>query len=584
MQQKFVPSLAIAAALVAVAGCSSEDATFDPRQIGQAERQASTEFVPQKMRPLPTTLQSQFMPDNSGNLNPTPPNEEPIKTNLAPSKDVVRLSLREIIHRVTANNLAVKVSGYEPAIDESRITEAEARFDPEAFANIGYTADREPESRLNNPDSDQIAFGAGLRQLLPSGGQLEASWKPTHVNLQDNVDSRFSSRNGYWTSALQLQITQPLLQNFGNDVNEARIVINRYNERISVLDFRKDLEDVLEKTEETYWQLYQAQRTQAILESLLQRTLDTADIVSKRFGQDVTLEQISTSVSRVESARADLIRARQRVKDLSDQLKAFMNDPEFPIASEQLILPADEPLQVPVTFDFSETVKTALINRYDIAQQQLRIESASVSLKVAKNNELPQLNLTGTIGTIGGGQPGIDGPNSQGSSDVVGVDNRTFNQALNDNFDRADLNWSFGLEFTQKLGNREAKAIYRRAELQRQQAMTSYQDLIDKATLEVKKNTRDVETNWQAIAQTRSAKFAAGKALDTIQNLEAGGEALRPDFIERKLQRQQELANAEQAEAEAEAGYNVAICKLEQSKGTLLRYNNVILDQAMFKR
>ena len=100
----------------------------------------------------------------------------------------------------------------------------------------------------------------------------------------------------------------------------------------------------------------------------------------------------------------------------------------------------------------------------------------------------------------------------------------------------------------------------------------------------MKTGTRDVETSWQSIGQTRAAKFAASKALETIQNLEAGGEALRPDFIERKLQRQQDLANAEQAEAEAESGYNIAIAKLEQRKGTLLRYNNIILDKSMFKR
>ena len=68
-----------------------------------------------------------------------------------------------------------------------------------------------------------------------------------------------------------------------------------------------------------------------------------------------------------------------------------------------------------------------------------------------------------------------------------------------------------------------------------------------------------------------------------VNDREAGGEILRPDFIERKLQRQQELANAEQAEAEAAAQYNIALSTLERRKGTLLRYNNVILDERMFK-
>ncbi|HEX8323452.1 MAG TPA: TolC family protein [Tepidisphaeraceae bacterium] len=580
MHRKTVPALALAAALVAFTGCASDEPRFDPRALGTSERRASREFQSEPLRALPTTLQSPFMPDESGNLNPNATPEAPAKRDLAPANQIVRLPLREITQRAVQHNLNVRVSGYQPAIDETRITEAEARFDPEFFAGATFVAERNAPSRLTNPNSDQFQFETGLRQLLPSGGQAELSFRPVRVNINDDVDNTTDitgnvnsgtfGDNSYWTSAIRLEVTQPLLQNFGNDINQARIIINRFNQRISILDFRKDLEELIQNIEETYWRLYQAQRTQSILESLLQRTIDTADIVSKRFGQDVTLEQISTSVSRVESARSDLIRARQRVKDLGDQLKAFMNDPEYPIASETVILAADEPLMVPVTFDFIDTVNTALINRFDIGQQQIRIDSASTSLGVAKNNLLPQLNLVGSVGTVGGGQ--------------TNGENRDFRDAVNDNVDgTAELGYSIGLQFVHKLGNREARSIYRRAQLQRQQAITSYQALIEQATLEVKTATRDVETSWQAIGQNRSARMAAGKALDVINDREAGGEALRPDFIERKLQRQQELANAEQAEAEAAAQYNIALSSLERRKGTLLRYNNVILDEKMFK-
>jgi outer membrane protein TolC len=574
--------LALAVASVAVTGCASKEDTFDPRALGNNERVGSKEFVPAKLKPLPTTLQSQYLPDENGNFNPNAPKEAPVKEPLVPANKVVRLGLREITQRAVMHNLAVRVSGYQPAIDESRVTEAEARFDPEAFAGVTYTADRSaPSSQINVPNNDQLQFEAGLRQLLPSCGQVELSIKPTRVNLSDAATAQYGD-NTYWQTPLQLQITQPLLQNFGNDVNQARIVINRYNQRISILDFRKDLEDTISKIEEGYWRLYQAQRTQAILEALLQRTMDTADISSKRYGQDVALEQLSTSVSRVESARADLIRARQRVKDLSDELKSLMNDPEFPIASETLILPQDEPLLSPITFDFVDSVNTALVNRFDLAQQQLRVESAGVSLNVAKNNQLPQLNIVGSIGTVGGGQR-AETVKDNGTG--TNFNNASFSEALDQNFNgESDLNWSLGLQFTQKLGNREANAIYRRAQLQRQQAIASYQQLIEQASFEVKTATRDVETNWQAIGQTRAAKFAAAKALDVIVDLETnGGQRLTPDFIERKLQRQQELANAEQAEAEAAALYNIALSKLEQRKGTLLRYNNVILDEKMFK-
>ena len=572
---KFVPAVALAAALVTFAGCAQNDGVPDLRALGNPERTASRTFQPEPLRPLPTTLQSEFVPNPDGTFPTTRASyDEPVRRPIAPANKIVHLRLREITQRAVEHNLQVQVSGYQPAIDETRITEADARFDPEAFAGVTYTVDRTAPSRtINVPNNEQLQFEAGLRQLLPSGGQVELSYKPTRVNTADDPTAPQYGDNTYWTSLLQLQITQPLLQNFGNDVNQARIVINRYNQRISVLEFRKDLEEMIQNTEETYWRLYQAHRTQAILEALLQRTLDTAKVLSDRYGQDVTLEQISASVSRVESARADLIRARQRVKDLGDQLKGFMNDPQYPISGDTVILCADEPLDVPITFDFTDSVQTALVNRFDLGQQQLRIESAGVSLSVARNNQLPQLNLVGSIGKSGGGQ-NFNGPF-----------NATLGQANGDIFDAdADLSYSIGLQFTYHFGNREANAIFRRAQLQRMQAITSYEQLVQQASLEVKTATRDIESNWQAIAQTRAAKFAADKALSVVIDREVNaGQALTPDFVERKLQRQQDLANAEQAEAEAQAQYNIALSTLERRKGTLLRYNNVILDEKMFK-
>ena len=51
---------------------------------------------------------------------------------------VVRMSLREMVQRAVANNLEVKVQGYEPAVEATRVVEAEARFDPTVFASAQY--------------------------------------------------------------------------------------------------------------------------------------------------------------------------------------------------------------------------------------------------------------------------------------------------------------------------------------------------------------------------------------------------------------------------------------------------------------
>jgi hypothetical protein len=50
--------------------------------------------------------------------------------------------------------------------------------------------------------------------------------------------------------------------------------------------------------------------------------------------------------------------------------------------------------------------------------------------------------------------------------------------------------------------------------------------------------------------------------------------------VERKLNQQERLAEARRARAAAVSNYNNAIAALELAKGTLLRYNNVIMEEA----
>ena len=75
-----------------------------------------------------------------------------------------------------------------------------------------------------------------------------------------------------------------------------------------------------------------------IAEELLDRTLGTSDLLWRRRGQDVGRQQLSQAVSSLETRRTILIRARAHVRDLSDQIKRLMNDPEFPVAGQTLIV------------------------------------------------------------------------------------------------------------------------------------------------------------------------------------------------------------------------------------------------------
>ena len=565
-------SAGVAALGLAVIGChfSGKDAEpFDPRAAQEDERARSNEHQLRPVRPLPTTLESPYTSEPTTQAMRYPPATGPA----IESSPSVRMTLRECVQRAIANNMEIRVSSYQPAIDETRVTEAEARFDPTFFTNLTYSDQTvlspSTENTAVDPGSPITFRGwsgdVGIRQDLQTGGRMEMKYSTAMTHRSpESVSGVFGAQeiepNPFWTSELSLQLTQPLLRDFGYQLNQARISIARNNQAISLLDFRDQVEKILRDVEDAYWQLAQAEGEVAIADQLLTDTLGTAELLLKRMGQDVTRVQLSQTNSFVETRRAALIRARSRVRDFSDQLKALMNDPELPVSSGTVVLPATVPLEEQIRMNLEDLISTGLENRFELGQQLLRMDSASIATKVAKNNLLPQLNLVGSIGVEGLGVEWPDALDNQNTGDHI--------------------SWSAGLQFELPIGNRAARAIWKRTLLQRQQAIAQYQALIDRTSLEVKQSLRDVETSWEEIYATRKARFAANDALRAIVQREEGGEALSYSFVDLKLTTQQRYAEAQAAEVTSISNYNRALSRLEFAKGTLLRYNNIVMEEA----
>jgi outer membrane protein TolC len=559
-------------ALIATGCVKDQDrAPFDPREFQQDERRTASEVKPRAKQPLPTTLQSPFI-TTTGPAS-TQPAPVPATGPAIGVEPTVRMTLREIVQRAVANSLDVKVEGYSPAIEETRVTEAEARFDPTFFTTAQNEKRNDPnggsssilgETGTIGAEFDVTTLRSGVRQVLPSGGELELRYQVQYNDSSDSTSAfQLPNEGRFWENELALQLTQPLLRDFGVAVNRARIDVARNNQRISLLDFRKQLETTVSELEQIYWQQVQAMWDVAIQEDLLNDTLATAELLFRRRTQDVTRVQISQANASVENRRALLIRARARVRDLSDELKRRMNDPELPITGALLILPANEPLQQPVHFTLEDQIATGLENRLELGQQQLRIDSTYIAARVAKQNLQPQLNLTGAVGVLGVDE--IDGK---------------FDTAFSEQMDFDNISFAIGLQFEIPIGNRAARAGYRRSRLQQEQAIVQYRALIDQVALDVKKALRETETTWEEMVATKQAVFANEDALLALRQREQANEPLTPDFVERKLNQQERLAEARRARAAAVSNYNNAIAALELAKGTLLRYNNVIMEEA----
>lgn len=558
-------------------GCNiAEPPPFDPREFTRAERERSADVRAGAMPPLPTTMES-FGNAGAGATGPSDGTRATVRS-IAPG-EVVRMPLREVMQRAAANNAEVRVSAYDAAINETKVVENEAHYDPIFFSNLKYDKqfDRTPGTVIpnpNNPTSSQnilitvednniYTIESGVKEYLPSGGQISLSYQ----TMQSQYNPVRYVLNNYWDNELKLQLTQPLLRDFGYEVNWARVTIAKNDQRVSMLDFRKALEDNTNELEKDYWNLFEAQREVDIQEGLLRKTRDLANLLWQQsiIGGKATHVEASQGIAAVYSREAVLSQARAHVADISDDIKRRMGDPEFAIAGPIEILPADVPVEEPVVFDLQDQVDTALLNRLELGQQQIRLNSAEVARQVAINGLYPKLDFVA-------------------SASLQGL-SHDFNSAFSDQISKGHGIYSLGLQLEVPLGNREARAIYQRALLQQLQAQASYKNIRDQIMEDVSTAVRDVGTSWDQLLKARESRYRLEDVLTGLEDRRASGvQVLDPEFVQLELDQQERLAEANRVEAQALANYNIALAKVEKAKGTILRYNNIVMEQEAYPR
>lgn len=472
---------------------------------------------------------------------------------------VVRLSLREAVALAVKNNLDLRVARMTPAISEARIVQAKAVFDATFFTNVNYTKLDTPQpggsvpGLSGNTKRDDVELSTGIRKPLISGGQITLQ---TDLNRNEAVPSVFGV-NKFYDADVLVNLQQPLLRNFGSDINRSNIVLAQNDRMAEVQQLRRRLLDVVAQVEAGYWEVAFSQQQLRVRVRLLERSTEDRDRLIERRGYDASPVEITEANSFVELHRADVIRARSSLRVASDQLKRLMNAPELPLADETLVVPIDQPTDEPIEFSLLDLVTSALRHRPEMQVALLDIKDSSVRQRVADNARLPLLNIAASIGVNG-----VAIPNGQASYNNLG--------------DGDFIDYILGAQFEMPIGNRSAEGLYRQRQIERRATALVYQRQAQDVVLEVKVALRNVQTSYELIGATRAARRAAADNLRAIEVQEASGVALTPQFlINQKLSTQERLANAEVQEARALADYHNAIAALYQSVGTLLEHNGI---------
>lgn len=477
-----------------------------------------------------------------------------LNTNETPT---VVLDLQAAIRKSVEHNIDLAVARLNPQISAEQVIQAESVFDTVLFAGADWAQLDTPRppgaipGLSGDQQSENRQLRTGIRQSFDTGGQLVVQAQIDRA--QQNPS--FFGVNRFYDSDVLVQLTQPILRGFGSDVNRANIELAGIAREADLANLQNTMLDLALAVEQSYWQLTAARRTLLIQQRLHERTIAMRDKLEPRLWFDLLLSDFNEVNARVDQRYADVLRARQNVRTLSDQLKRLINDPDLPVIDETVLEPANSPADVAISFSLLDEVTTALQLRPEIETALLQIEDADIRRVVADNAQLPILNLTA-------------------SATVSGLDVNDPGDAFGNAADLNYIDYAVGVEFEQPWGNREADSVFNQRTLERQRALDNYRLQAQLITLEVKDALRSVDTNYRLIATTRSQRRASALSLEVSEiQLERGGQNAAETFttrVDRVLARQDALAQAELAEVQALSDYMIAISELNRATGTSL--------------
>jgi outer membrane protein TolC len=262
------------------------------------------------------------------------------------------------------------------------------RFSPRLFADSTVTYNQFQADGKRDLTM-RVLNQAGVRQQLPVGGEVAARWV---WDATDNL--RAAASGGYvQSSRLVLDGNIPLLRGFG-DVACEDLIQSERNTIYAARDFERFRREYLVSLARDYFELLNAQYAIASqrrqLESLIE--LEARQRAWYDAGQLAEFE-VNLATNNVLQARATLANLTETYILLVDRFKVRVGIPVrelVRITGGEIVAPEPE-----ITLE--KATELALALRLDLQNRRDQLEDSKRSVKIAKNQLLPDLNAFGTV-------------------------------------------------------------------------------------------------------------------------------------------------------------------------------------------
>lgn len=482
------------------------------------------------------------------------------------------VSLEEAVGSALKNNFDIILERVATDIARQDTVIADSEFDTVFGSSISTSVGRNPgTSVFSDPEiteTDQLSGEVSVRRKHKFGADYKLSLETERFN----TNSTFQSIDPSYSTSLKLEIDQPLLKDAGRPANLWRILISENNESISFQKLRAKLNDVITRTQETYWEFVFLTENLKVSREFLERArdLERRVRVQVEVGSFAPIEIIQAQSS-VASREELVIEAENDVDEMGDRLLRLMSPPDDSPLWLSRIKPEDDPEMAYRTFDLRKSTTMALEKRPEISIAKMELENQNIELVYYKNQKWPSLDLIGSLRLNGVRGKAIPIASfSTGEILVSSLDGGLYD-SLSDASSGDYYDYNVGLKLTYPFGNRSAKGAVVKATLNARSSLIRLKSLERDVTLEVRNAARRIEKSIKQIEASSVARLLAEKKLEAeIHKFEVGSST---SF--NVLEFQKDLAQERSHELRAKVEYRKAVSKLHKATGSTLEAGGI---------
>ncbi|MCZ6795680.1 MAG: TolC family protein [Planctomycetota bacterium] len=490
----------------------------------------------------------------------------------------IELSLQDAVRLALQNNLDIQIARLDFFSTYHDLVVEESVFDPFVSLGSNYAKNRRPTASFLdigggglaavvqvNP-SQTIQYSVGFRGLVPIGTTYSLTM------AQGSFDRPLASGPGgifginpQIEASVTARLTQPLLKGAWYDYNVAQIRIASNTRRLSRSQLAQTAMDIIYQVEEAYWQLAFALKNfeskskaievaeENVANDRKRRdvgTLAPIDVVNTESQAALRRMEFNDSELLLEDSRDALLELVNRTGTRSLKRRWEMGEKRGPF-DRLLIVPTTTPELRPFAPRRETALRTAFEERPDYKQIDLELKNQELRVGIARNELLPQLDLTAGWDQFGLEDSFDESYSSLGSGDFY--------------------SWSIGVQIEIPIPNRGPRHTYRRAQDEVRRIRLRRTQLENIIVVDVDRSIRRLKFQRRKVGDLEEREQLQEQILDAERKKLSVGKSIR--YTVSTIEN--DLVDIQAQALRAKADYQTAQAEFYRATGTLLRKHHI---------